>query len=80
MPKLEITLTQEQYQYMEEAIRYYNRIHLMEEFFGGYDIILSTPIPDVVESSLHIKSGNTIDLGDVQWRFVHSFNLKIKRK
>ena len=69
MRKLEITLTEEQYQHIEEEIKYSNRIHLSEGIFGGYEICLQVGIPDVFESFLEMKMANTVELGEVSWKF-----------
>lgn len=69
MRKLEITLTEEQYQHIEEEIKYSNRIHLSEGIFGGYEICLQVGIPDVFGSFLEMKMANTVELGEVEWKF-----------
>jgi len=74
MRKLEITLTEEQYQHIQEEIKYYNRVHLSEGAFGGYELCLNVSVPDIFGSTLEMKMANTIDLGEVEWKFV---NLKI---
>ncbi|MFO7720613.1 MAG: hypothetical protein R6W85_09270 [Gillisia sp.] len=70
MRKLEITLSEEQYQHIQEEIKYYNRVHLSEGVFGGYEITLHVSIPQVYGSLLEMKMANTIDLGEVEWEFV----------
>jgi len=69
MPKLEITLTEEQYQHIQEEIKYYNRVHLSEGVFGGYELTLNVSVPDVFGSTLEMKMANTIDIGDMKWKF-----------
>lgn len=69
MRKLEITLTEEQYQHIQEEIKYYNRTQLSEGVFGGYELCLSVGVPDVYGSMLEMRSANTIDLGEVKWKF-----------
>ena len=72
MPKLEIILTEEQYQHIQEEIKYYNRVHLSEGDFGGYELTLNVAVPDVFGSTLEMKINETIDLGDVEWNFVNT--------
>lgn len=72
MRKLEITLTEEQYQHIQEEIKYANRIHLSEGVFGGYELCLQVGIPDVYRSHLEMKTNNTIDLGEVEWKMVQT--------
>lgn len=70
MRKLEITLTEEQYQHIQEEIKYYNRVHLSEGVFGGYELILNVSVPNVFGDFLELRTNNTIDLGEVKWEFV----------
>lgn len=70
MRKLEISLTEEQYQHIQEEIKYYNRTHLPEGVFGGYELCLNVAVPDSFGSSLEIRTNNSIDLGEVEWKFV----------
>ncbi|GAB2765537.1 hypothetical protein [Salinimicrobium soli] len=70
MRKLEITLTEEQYQHIQEEIKYANRTHLSEGVFGGYELCLQVGIPDVYGSFLEMKMANTVKLGEVEWRFM----------
>ena len=69
MRKLEITLTEEQYQHIQEEIIYSNRIHLSEGVFGGYELCLQVGIPDIFGSLLEMKMANTVELGEVEWKF-----------
>ena len=69
MPKLEIQLSDEQYQHRKEEISYAGRLALEEETFGGYELCLQVPIPNALPSSLEMKLANTIDLGEVEWQF-----------
>lgn len=69
MPKLEIQLSDEQYQNIREEIRYAGRLALEEETFGGYALCLQVAIPNVFPSFLEMKMANSIDLGEVEWRF-----------
>ena len=70
MPKIEINLSDEQYQHIQEEIRYAGRMALEEETFGGYELCLQVPIPNVFPSLLEMKLANTIDLGEVEWQFI----------
>lgn len=70
MRKLEILLTEEQYQHIQEEIKYYNRVHLSEGVFGGYELTLNVPVPNVFGTTLEMKMANNIDLGEVEWKFV----------
>lgn len=72
MRKLEIELTEEQYQHIMEEIRYSSRAHLQEESFGGYSLCLNVGIPNIF-SFLEMKMANTIDLGEVDWHFTKSY-------
>ena len=69
MRKLEINLSEEQYQHIQEEIKYSNRVHLSEGVFGGYELCLQVGIPDVFGAQLEMKTNNTIDLGEVEWKF-----------
>ncbi len=69
MRKLKITLTEEQYQHIQEEIKYYNRVHLSEGVFGGYELCLTVGIPDVYGGFLEMKMANTVELGEVEWKF-----------
>ena len=69
MRKLEINLTEEQYQHIQEEIKYANRTHLSEGVFGGYELCLQVGIPNVYGSFLEMKMANTIELGEVEWKF-----------
>lgn len=68
MRKLEIELTEKQYQHIMEEVRYSSRAHIQEESFGGYSLCLHVGIPNIF-SYLEIKMANNIDLGEVSWRF-----------
>lgn len=69
MRKLEITLSEEQYQHIQEEVKYTNRIHLSEGVFGGYELCLHVGVPDVFGSTLELKTNNSIDLGEVEWKY-----------
>ncbi|CAL67550.1 hypothetical protein [Christiangramia forsetii] len=69
MRKLEITLTEEQYQHIVAERSYGNRTNLEEETFGGYELCLHVGSPDVFPATLEMKMMNTIDLGEVEWKF-----------
>jgi len=71
MPKLEITLTEEQYQHIQGEIKYANRTHLSEWVFGGYELCLQVGIPDVYGAFLEMKTANTVELGEVEWNLVN---------
>lgn len=51
MRKLEITLTEEQCQHIQEEIKYTARNNLLEETFGGYDLCLSVGVPGIVPAA-----------------------------
>lgn len=74
MRKLEITLTEEQYQHIQEEIKYSNRIHLSEGVFGGYELCLQVSIPNSFGSFLEMKMANTVEIGEVKWRFSDPVN------
>ncbi|MBZ9631237.1 hypothetical protein LB465_10650 [Salegentibacter sp. LM13S] len=68
MRKLEITLTEEQYQYIQEEIKYGGRTILEEETLGGYEITLHVGVPNIY-TYLEMNYINKIDLGEVEWTF-----------
>jgi len=68
MPKLEITLTEEQYQHIQEEIKYGTRIILSEETFDGFELTLHVGVPDIY-TYLEMNFINKIDLGEVNWKF-----------
>ena len=68
MRKLEITLTEEQYQHIMAERSYGNRTNLEEETFGGYELCLHIGSPDVFPATLEMKMINTINLGEVEWK------------
>ncbi|MGB8375164.1 MAG: hypothetical protein WCE57_07585 [Salegentibacter sp.] len=72
MRKLEITLTEEQYQHIQEEIKYAGRNNLAEETFGGYELCLQVGIPDIFPAQLDMKMTNHIDLGEVEYEFTES--------
>lgn len=65
MRKLEISLSEEQYQHIQEEIKYYSRTQLSEGVFGGYGLCLNVGVPDVFGAQLEMQTNNTIDLGEV---------------
>lgn len=67
MRRLEITLTEEQYQHIMAERSYGNRTNLEEETFGGYELCLHISSPDVFPATLEMKMINTIDVGEVEW-------------
>ena len=67
MRKLEISLTEEQYQHIKEEINYGGRTILEEETFGGYAFTLHVGVPNIY-TWLQLKYINDIDLGEVQWK------------
>jgi hypothetical protein len=69
MRKLEISLTEEQYQHIQEEIKYSNRLHLSEGVFGGYEICLNIGVPDVFGAHLELRTNDSIDLGEVKYEF-----------
>lgn len=70
MRKLEISLTELQYQHILEERSYGNRTNLEEETFGGFEICLHVGSPDVFPATLEMKMINTIDLGEVEWEII----------
>ena len=69
MRKIEINLTEEQYQHIVAERSYGNRTNLEEETFGGFDLCLHVGSPDVIPAILEMKMINRIDLEEVDWRF-----------
>ncbi|MBZ9631602.1 hypothetical protein APR41_05270 [Salegentibacter salinarum] len=72
MRKLEITLTEEQYQHIQEEIKYGGRTMLEEETFGGYEITLHVGVPNIY-TYIEMSYINKIDLGEVEWSFSKNF-------
>ncbi|CAM4172882.1 hypothetical protein [Gillisia hiemivivida] len=70
MRKLEISLTEEQYQHIQEEIKYSNRVHLSEGVFGGYELCLRVGIPNLFGGQLELKTNTNIDMGEVESEFV----------
>jgi|TARA_R100000501_G_C2598744_1_gene96493 hypothetical protein len=68
MRKLEITLTEEQYQHIQAEIKYGGRKMLEEETMGGYEITLHVGVPNIY-TYLELNYINKIDLGEVEWSF-----------
>ncbi len=68
MRKLEIILTEEQYQYIKEEINYGGRTLLEEETFGGYEFTLHVGVPNIY-TYLEINFINKIDIREA----VHYF-------
>ena len=68
MRTLEITLTEEQYQHIQEEIKYGGRKMLEEETMGGYEITLHVGVPNIY-TYLEMNYINKIDLGEVEWSF-----------
>ena len=69
MRRLQITLSEEQYQHIQEEIKYYNRTHLSEGVFGGYELCLNVAVPNAFGSILEMRTNKTIELGEVEWKF-----------
>ena len=67
MPKIEITLTEEQYQHIQEEIKYGARIIFSEETFDGFELTLHVGVPDIY-TYLEMNFINKIDLGEVKWK------------
>ena len=67
MRKLEISLSEEQYQHIQEEIKYGGRTLLEEETFGGFDITIHVGVPNIY-TYLEMNYINQIDLGEVQWK------------
>ena len=67
MRKLEISLSEDQYQKMKSIIQKSNSNHLSEGVFGGYELRLNISIPDIFPASLDIHSGELSELGEVEW-------------
>ncbi|PRX38763.1 hypothetical protein [Salegentibacter salegens] len=68
MRKLEITLSEEQYQHIQEEINYGGRTMLEEETLGGFDLTLHVGVPNIY-TYLEMNYINKIDLGEVEWSF-----------
>lgn len=66
MRKLEIRLTETQYQKMKSIIGRSNADHLGEGVFGGYELWLSIGIPDIFPATLEIKTNKSTELGEVK--------------
>ncbi|GGW80149.1 hypothetical protein [Salegentibacter mishustinae] len=68
MRTLEIKLSEEQYQHIQEEIQYGGRKNLEEETMGGYEITLHVGVPNIY-TYLEMNYINKIDLGEVEWSF-----------
>ena len=68
MRTLEIKLSEEQYQHIQEEIKYGGRTNLEEETLGGYEITLHVGVPNIY-TYLEMNFINKIDLGEVEWSF-----------
>lgn len=68
MRTLEIKISEDQYQHIQEEIKYQNRIHLSEGASGGYELCMSIGIPDIFPASLEIKKNKSTELGEVKWK------------
>jgi hypothetical protein len=69
MRKLEITLSEEQYEHIQQEINYGGRTMLEEETFGGFEVTLHVGVPNIY-TYLEMNYINKIDLGEVKWEFV----------
>lgn len=67
MRKLEIILTEEQYEHIQEEIKYGGRTMLAEETMGGYELTLHVGVPNIY-TYLEMSYINRIDLGEVDWK------------
>ena len=67
MRKIEINLTEEQYQHIQEEIKYGGRTLLAEETMGGFEITLHVSVPKMYDY-LELNYINRIDLGEVDWK------------
>ena len=70
MRKLEIILSEDQYQKMKSIIQKSNSDHLSEGVFGGYELRLNISTPDIFPATLDIYSGKLSELGEVEYKFV----------
>lgn len=68
MRKLEITISEDQYQKLNSIIRKSNSDHLSEGVFGGYELRLNISIPDIFPATLDIHSGKLTEIGEVEWK------------
>ncbi len=69
MRKLEITISEDQYQKLNSIIQKLNSDHLSEGVFGGYELRLNISIPDIFPATLDIHSATLSELGEVEWKF-----------
>ena len=67
MRKIEINLTEEQYQHIQEEIKYGGKTLLEEETMGGFEITLHVSVPKMYDY-LELNYINRIDLGEVDWK------------
>lgn len=65
MKKLEITLTDEQYEKLSQKISNSAKINLQEETFSGFEISLCVTEGNI--SWLELKMGGITNLGEVDW-------------
>ena len=66
MRKIEIDLTEEQYQKLKMEINRRSQINLQEETFSGFDIVLSVIEGNI--SWLKLEMGATTPIGEVEWK------------
>jgi hypothetical protein len=66
MRKIEIELTEEQFQKLTAEIKERAVINLHEETFSGFELMLGVIEGNI--SFLELKMGSVIKLGEVDWR------------
>lgn len=67
MKKIEITLTNEQYDLIQKEIKTGAKLNLNHETFSGFQMIITDFIPGI--SNLEIQVYNKVDIGEVNWEF-----------
>ena len=67
MRKIEIDLTEEQFQKLTSEIKERAVINLHEETFSGFDLVLGVTVGNI--SYLELKMGSVTKIGEVDWRF-----------
>lgn len=65
-------MSEEQYQHIQEEIKYAGRLNLSEGTFGGYKLCLQVLIPNIFPAQLEMIMANKIDLGEVDYEFTES--------
>lgn len=67
MRKIEICISEEQYQKIKNEIEKSSKLNIEHETFSGFQMIITDLIAGI--SNLEIQMYNKVDIGDVSWKF-----------